>query len=225
MPAAGVDDWGLMSKPVLPVLATASGMLLLALPGAAQADGCGGVGVTSKATAGVTVGSGQNLAVCGGQVNGSIVVKPGGSLTVENTHVTGGITSHGATSVQLCNDTIVGNVGIDHSTGQVFVGDPDDDCAANTLGGTLRIEYNADGVDVSDNTIHGMLSFDNNVGSNDSMFCPDCTFEPELGDNFVFGSIVCEDNGGTPPGVFTDGGPDRALGAIVGDCASEGTMK
>jgi len=108
----------------------------------------------------------------------------------------------------------------------VFVGDPDDGCAADTIGGSLRVEYNQFGVDVSDNTIHGSLSFDNNAGSEDSLFCGGfCTGEPEMGDNFVFGSIDCEDNGGTPPGVFTDGGPDRALGAILGDCAHEGTMK
>jgi hypothetical protein len=212
-----------MSKPVLPVLATASGMLVFALPSAAQAQECGpGAGLTRPA---ITVGSGQDVAICGGRVNGSIVVQQGGSLTVENSRITGGVTSHGATSLRLCNDAIVGSVGVDHTTGEVFVGDPDDGCPANTIGGTLRVEYNQDGVDVSDNTIHGMLSFDNNAGSDDALFCGFCTFEPEMGDNFVFGSIICEDNGGTPPGVFTDGGPDRALGAIVGDCAHEGTMK
>jgi hypothetical protein len=145
---------------------------------------------------------------------------------VENTQVTGGITSSGATDVRLCRDVIVGSLAIDHSTGQVFVGDPDDGCAANTIGGSLRVEYNRQGVDVSDNTIHGSMSFDNNAGSNDSTIClGTCTFEPEIGDNFVFGAIDCEDNGGTPPGVFTDGGPDRAIGAILGDCAGEGTMK
>jgi hypothetical protein len=214
-----------MSKPVLPVLATASGMLLFALPAAAQAQECGGVGV-AKARPGLTVGSGQDVLICGGRVTGSIVVQPGGSLTLENAQITGAIASRGATSIRLCNDAIVGNVGVDHTTGQVFVGDPDDGCAANTIGGTVRVEYNGFGVDLSDNTIHGSLSFDNNAGSSDSTFCLGvCTFQPEVGDNFVFGSIICEDNGGTPPGVFTDGGPDRARGAIVGDCASEGTMK
>lgn len=65
-----------MRKPVLPVLATASGMLVFALPSAAQAEGT----CVSGARPAQSVGSGQDLVLCGGQFNGSINVHPGGSL-------------------------------------------------------------------------------------------------------------------------------------------------
>jgi hypothetical protein len=197
-------------------------MLLFALTGTARAESppC-----MSGAHGSQTVGSGQNLVVCGGQISGSIIVHTGASLDVENARVTGGVKASGATHVRLCGDTIGGNVQIDLSSGPVFVGDPDDGCAANTIG-PLNVFHNTHGVDVSDNTIHGSMSFDENAGSDDSSFCDgSCTFEPEVGDNMVFGAIDCEDNGGSPPGVFTDGGVDRARGAILGDCAHEGTMK
>jgi hypothetical protein len=56
-----------------------------------------------------------------------------------------------------CGDNIHGSISVVRATGLVTIGDLDGSlsCAGNTIAGTVWLQHNTDGVQVSDNIVYG----------------------------------------------------------------------
>ncbi|MDP9418634.1 MAG: Ig-like domain-containing protein [Actinomycetota bacterium] len=120
--------------------------------------------ITGDFAGGVVVKTGETVTVCGATVSGSITVKPGGALNVENSR-TGSIAAAGAGPVRICGSSIGGIVKVSDSRSWVLVGDPPDGCAPNTVRGSLIMEGNHHGVQVIGNTVTGGVIATDNTGS------------------------------------------------------------
>jgi hypothetical protein len=73
--------------------------------------------VTGSVPGSVTVKPGQSVLVNNAQVAGGITVQPGGSLTITNSTVNAAIVSNGATSFTACGSALRGSVTVNGSTG------------------------------------------------------------------------------------------------------------
>lgn len=102
------------------------------------------------------------LCLSGATVTGTIVLRPGAALSLNNAVVQGGIVAAGATAIRICGSRITGAVAILLSNGPVVVGNPAD-CAANTLHNSVGILDNRGGVTVGGNVITGNLVCTSNV--------------------------------------------------------------
>jgi hypothetical protein len=112
----------------------------------------------------VVVTSGSAVVV-GAQVSGSVVVKPGASVEIEDSTITGRVDARGATGFQLCGSHVGGSVTVTSARGFVLAGDAGDDgCPPNTIGGALNIHDDTHGVDAIANTVSGPVSTIGNSG-------------------------------------------------------------
>lgn len=105
----------------------------------------------------VSAGAGCDLS--GTTVNGNVTVNPGGSLTVTSpATITGNVRSKGATTIFVLLASVGGNVQIDGTTGQSFVG-------FGTVGGNVEIKNSAAFLEVGAETVGGNVHLHHNTGS------------------------------------------------------------
>lgn len=94
----------------------------------------------------------------GAQVDGAVIVKPGGALDVEGASISGALdASGGAGVIRVCNSAVGGAIDVKHSNGLAMMGDPGDGCAANHAGGAFLVHSDTNGVEAVDNTAAGSI--------------------------------------------------------------------
>lgn len=163
----------------------------------------------------VTVKTGQAVCLENASVAGSVVVQKGGDLTVTNVSIGGALNANGATSLTLCGSTVAGSVSIMNSTGFVHVGDNglDASCDPNTLKQGVTLSNNHMGAELGGNTINGSAVFNGTTGTS-------YNFEdavPEIEANTITGTLACRANAQTP---INDGQPNAVSGGESGQCAT-----
>jgi choice-of-anchor C domain-containing protein len=119
--------------------------------------------ITSTDNGSLTVAKGQAVCVgSGGKVTGSVSVSPGGAFWLSGGSIGGSLSSSGALGITLCGTTVTGSVSVTGTTGPVVMGGSG--CAKDTLGGSMSLSSNADGVVLSNNAITGSVSLSSNAG-------------------------------------------------------------
>ena len=92
------------------------------------------------------------------RITGAIVVEPGGALDLENSTVSGSVSAGGAAGLWICGTSTGGAVSVSNSAGLVVIGDTGDArCAVNTIGGSLLLTNNTQGVEAIGNTVRGAV--------------------------------------------------------------------
>lgn len=162
----------------------------------------------------VVVPSGTNACFNGAHVTGSVIIQPGGSADIEDSTISGAVTSSGAkppkdasTALTICNSTL-GSLTVTNSQGNVLVGDGmDTECLGNAIQGAATFSNNHYSVNAAGNTVKTSLIVTGNNGE-----------EVDLAANSAGGSIVC--TGNDAPFDYPYEGPNSAKGAIVGQCTN-----
>ena len=189
---------------------------LLALPaailpvGAAQADGT--ITCTTYIGPGTYQGS---LVVSSGEtcltdatVTGSVVVRPGASVKIEDSSVDGAVNSNGATDISVCG-SILGSLSVLNSIGPVVIGraGEQEGCTGNTINGSVTLQGNHDDeVVLGANTIAGSVNFLGNIAATNA-----------VEGNQIGGSLVCLRNDAPP---IKNNYPNTVGAATVGQCAN-----
>ena len=96
-----------------------------------------------------------------GTVNGAITIVHG-SLDLENSTVRGAVTVSNGTGVRICGSS-TSSVTASANTGFVRIGDPSNNCAANTVNGSITASANHGGGTIIGNTVHGSVITPGNV--------------------------------------------------------------
>jgi hypothetical protein len=99
--------------------------------------------------------------VSNAHITGGINVVNGAQLDLENTVVSGSISSSSAGGLRICGSTI-SSITVTKATGFVRIGDPANNCAANTISGGLTAVSNTGGGAVIGNTIGGSWTISSN---------------------------------------------------------------
>ncbi|MDQ1442512.1 MAG: hypothetical protein QOG97_2740, partial [Acidimicrobiaceae bacterium] len=132
--------------------------------GAAAATTC--TRTITGSSVGIAV-TGESGTVCirNASVSGAITISGGVALDVENSTITGATTVNKGSAARICGSRTAG-VGISESKGFVLVGDSGDDgCAVNTIGGTLSLTGNINGVEAIGNHVSGSIIVTGNSGA------------------------------------------------------------
>jgi hypothetical protein len=133
-------------------------------------DGCGAAGesvlggcdtIVTGTHAGLAVTAGTTC-VANAQINGGISVGRSASLYIQNSTVNGSISAGSPGTVQVCGST-TGSIAVSGASGTVLIGDPANNCAANTINGGLTAAGNHGGGTISGNTITGSWTITNNT--------------------------------------------------------------
>ncbi|GAB7183800.1 hypothetical protein ATKI12_3631 [Kitasatospora sp. Ki12] len=103
-----------------------------------------------------TVNAGPGTCVLGATV-GTVAVRPGGSLYLADSTVTGALTAERASRVTVCSSTVDGIAAIGRTGGPVVIGDPDHGCGPDHVRGSLVLRANTGGTQVSAARIDGSL--------------------------------------------------------------------
>lgn len=101
------------------------------------------------------------ICVTNANITGGISIGHGAQLDVENSVLSGSISTGGAGGVRICGSTLA-SIAVAGSTGSVLIGDPSNNCAANTISGNLTAANNTGGGAVIGNTIGGSWVVANN---------------------------------------------------------------
>ncbi|MER6301049.1 Ig-like domain-containing protein [Kitasatospora sp. NPDC001539] len=105
----------------------------------------------------LTVETDRSLCIAAGGVqDGAVTVRPGGALAVLDAEVRGSLTADGALALTVCRSTLRGAVTVRGTSGYVLIGsDPGSagDCAGNEIHGTMTLDGNTGGTEVSGNTV------------------------------------------------------------------------
>lgn len=114
--------------------------------------------------AGLVLGSGSTCLVAA-TITGSITVPKGGLLDVEDSTVSGAISStNGAAFIRVCGSSAA-SITINKSTGPVVVGDTVDGCFTNIFGGSMTLIGNTGGIQVIGNVVDGTVTASGNSGA------------------------------------------------------------
>jgi hypothetical protein len=161
-------------------------------------------------TGSIIVHSGTSCLVSGVNVTGSIIVDSGGGLVLTNSTVHGSLSANGATVLTVCGSHVYGSAVVSHSTGRVVIGSAIGDCgsAVNTIGGSVSVSSNTNGLELFGNTIGGAVSATGNNGG--------ATGEVVVGANTISGPLSCSTN--TPPP--TDAGTANTATLKSGQCSA-----
>ncbi|WP_051711792.1 Ig-like domain-containing protein [Streptomyces sp. NRRL S-350] len=105
----------------------------------------------------LTVDTDRSLCITSGGVqDGAITVRPGGALAVLDAEIHGSLTADSALALTVCHSTLRGAVTVQGTSGYVLIGsDPGraDNCAGNEVHGTMTLNSNTGGTEVSGNTV------------------------------------------------------------------------
>ena len=113
---------------------------------------------------GSIVASSGTTCVSNASVHGGISVAPGASIDLEHVTINGGLAIGEADQVRICRSTTQA-ITVNGSTGFVLIGDPTNNCAANTINGNMTLAHNAAGLVVVDNKISGTILSTSNSGT------------------------------------------------------------
>ena len=111
----------------------------------------------------LTVLSGTTC-VLNANITGGISVAKGATLDVENSTVSGSISANAPAALRICGSH-TGSISVSGATGFVLIGDPPDNCAANTITGGITAANNRGGLVIVDNTVSGAITAAGNSGS------------------------------------------------------------
>ncbi|MDP9091776.1 MAG: Ig-like domain-containing protein [Actinomycetota bacterium] len=109
-----------------------------------SSDGCGAAGesvlggcdtVVTGTHAGLAVGAGTTC-VANAQINGGISAGRSASLYIQNSIVNGSVSAASPATVQICGSS-TGSVAVSGASGPVLIGNPANNCTANTINGSL----------------------------------------------------------------------------------------
>jgi 5'-nucleotidase len=105
-----------------------------------------------------------SVCVLDAHITGGISASKGVVLDVENSTVSGSISTNGAAGVRICGSS-TGTIVITKSTGFVLVGDPANNCPANTVAGSILATSNTNGLVIVGNTVSGTVTASGNSGA------------------------------------------------------------
>ncbi|MER7334205.1 MULTISPECIES: sialidase family protein [unclassified Micromonospora] len=91
------------------------------------------------------------------RLDGPVTVDGGGQLVVTDSVIHGPVRASGAAAVRICGTELDGPLTVSHTSGLVQVGDATNDCAPNSISGSVFLTGNAGGVRLAGNTIAGPL--------------------------------------------------------------------
>jgi hypothetical protein len=111
----------------------------------------------------LTVTSGTTC-LSNAHISGGISVAKGAVLDLENSTVTGSITANKPAGFRMCGST-TGGVSVSGATGFVLIGDPANNCPANTITAGLTVANNTAGLVVIGNTIAASITAYGNSGT------------------------------------------------------------
>ncbi len=160
--------------------------------------------ITSTDSASLTVAKGQAVCISsGGKVTGSVTVAAGGALWMSGGSIGGSLTSSSALGITLCGATVTGSVSVSSTSGPVVMGGPS--CAKDTLGGSVTLSGNSDGVVLSGNAITGSVTVSKNAGGttvqsntiSGSLTVTNNTGGTTVQSNTISGSLTVTNNTGT----------------------------
>lgn len=97
-------------------------------------------------------------------ITGGISVAKGAILDVENSTVSGSISANGPAALRVCGSH-TGTIAVSKATGFVLIGDPTNNCAANTVAGGITATNNTGGLVIVDNTVSGTVLAVGNSGA------------------------------------------------------------
>ncbi|MDP9094245.1 MAG: Ig-like domain repeat protein [Actinomycetota bacterium] len=112
---------------------------------------------------GLTVTSGTTC-LLNATITGGISVGRGAVLDVENSTVYGSISASYPATFRMCASH-TGSVTVGHAAGFVVIGDPTNNCAANTVNGSILAAYNTGGLVIVANTVSGSVTAVGNSGA------------------------------------------------------------
>ncbi|HXY45895.1 MAG TPA: Ig-like domain repeat protein, partial [Acidimicrobiales bacterium] len=119
--------------------------------------------ITTTDSGSLTVAKGQVICIStGGKVTGSVSVAAGGALWVSGGTIGGSLSSSGALGITLCGAKVTGSVSVTGTSGPVVMGGSG--CASDTVGGSLSVTGNTDGVVFDSNSVTGSLTISSNAG-------------------------------------------------------------
>lgn len=124
--------------------------------------------ITGKVKSRLLVKSGQAIELTStAKASGGVTVKPGGALDVEGATVSGTLSSNGATLLRICGATLSGPVKAINGSGSVVMGEGGEACSANSFHGTVTAKANQAGVLIDENAFNAFnasLKVQNNAG-------------------------------------------------------------
>jgi subtilase family serine protease len=121
--------------------------------------------VTGSHAGSLIVPAGSTALLQGASIGGALIVDPGASVDVEGSTISGGISDSGGGALRVCGSHITGTVDVTKATGFVVVGDAADGCPTNTIGGSLILTDDTDGVVAIGNTVGGGVINSGNSGA------------------------------------------------------------
>jgi hypothetical protein len=105
-----------------------------------------------------------SVCVLGAHISGGISAGKGVVLDVENSTVSGSISTNGAAGARICGSS-TGTIVIAKSTAFVLVGDPANNCPANTVAGSILATSNTNGLVIVGNKVSGTVTASGNSGA------------------------------------------------------------
>ncbi|MGD7787725.1 sialidase family protein [Propionibacteriaceae bacterium Y1700] len=153
----------------------------------------------------LTAGKG-GLCLKGATVDGPVSVADGGRLIMQDSEVTGAVTTKGAEVVSICGSRIDGVVNVSGTAGAVAIGDTTAGCDPSTITGPLNVTDTSGSVVLDRSTITGRVAISGNTGP----------FATVISGLTVNGSLTCAQNTVEP----TDAGVAvHVAGLRQGQCA------
>lgn len=155
----------------------------------------------------VIVEAGASACVAtGAQVAGAVTVRPGGSLTVANAQLRGGVWADGPNFLEICGSEIAVRgqglaLRVAGAPVPITLGQPSAGCAGNRVAGSIEIVSNH-GAALRENVARQVTINGNGFGAT------------VLAGNRVFGALACSSNNPTP----TNGGQPNVAASKTGQC-------
>ncbi|MDT4894474.1 MAG: large repetitive protein [Pseudonocardiales bacterium] len=97
-------------------------------------------------------------------ITGGISVANGAVLDVENSTVNGSISANAPGGLRICGSH-TGTITVSKATGFVLIGDPANNCAPNTVAGSILASNNTGGLVIVGNTVSGTVTATGNSGA------------------------------------------------------------
>jgi hypothetical protein len=117
--------------------------------------------ITTPVTNNVTLSG--SACILNTTIGGSININAGASVAVVNSQAPkGALTAKGAAEVMVCGSSTGASMSVTYSTGLVVVGDSGKlMCAGNTIGSSLTLQNNTNGVRALHNTVGNVIAKSN----------------------------------------------------------------
>jgi hypothetical protein len=104
------------------------------------------------------------VCVLNANISGGISAGKGVVLDIENSTVSGSISANSPAGMRICGST-TGTIVVTKSTEFVLIGDPANNCGANTVAGSILATNNTHGLVIVGNTVSGTVTASGNSGA------------------------------------------------------------